>query len=123
MKTITQEIKRNDARAEAILAHLLPNTTLLEPTEWYLNATTGSTVDPYRTRLNSVGRLDRPVQVLRKHRSSKTVQRVVRLSYHVVLVLEFDHDTDRSEYLFSHNLHVWGSVREDGGLNKIPFGS
>lgn len=71
----------------------------------------------------TVGHLDCSVQVLRKHRRSKTVECVVSLSDNVVLVLEFDYNANETEYLFPYDLHIWGGAREDCWLDKISLGS
>lgn len=108
---------------QRILPQLPPDTALLEPTEWHTRIQLVHTVDPCRTRLESVRSLNRSVQVLREDGCSKTVSGVVGLSDYVVLVLEFDDNADRTKDFFLDDLHVRGSVGEDGGSDEIPFGA
>ena len=68
------------------------------------------TIDPHRTRLESVRRLDCTVHVLREQGRSGTIKSAVGLSDYVLLVLEFDDNTNGTKDFFSDDLHVRGSV-------------
>lgn len=66
-------------------------------------------------------RLDCPVQVLREHGCGETVHCIVGLSNHVVLVLEFDDNTDRAKYFLLDDLHVRRGVRENSRFDEEAF--
>ena len=107
---------------QRVLAQLPSNTALLEPTKRHIRMQLVHAVNPRRTRLESVGRLDCPIQVLREHGCSKTVHRVVGQSDHVFLVFEFNDHTNGTENFFLDDLHVRGSVGENGRLDEVAFG-
>ena len=80
-----------------------------------------SRVNPNGTGLEFVCGLDCPVDVLREDGSSKTVDGVVGLTEDILIILELDDDTDGTEDLFFHDLHVWACVGEDGRLDEVTF--
>jgi hypothetical protein len=47
--------------------------------------------------------------------------RVICLPDHVLLVLEFDHDTYRTENLLTDDLHVRLDICEDGGFDEVTL--
>jgi len=67
------------------------------------------TIDPHR--------LDFTVQALREKGCSETIKNVVSLSDYAPLVLAIPAGPD----FFSDNLHVRGSVGEDGGSDEVAF--
>ena len=115
--------REKDALEQRIFTQLPPDTALLEPTEWHIRIQLVHTVDPRCTRLQSVRGLNCPVQVLREHSCSETVSGVVGLSDYVFLVLEFNDNTDGTKDFFLDDLHVGGSIGEDGGSDEVAFGA
>ena len=55
------------------------------------------------------------------HGGSKAVGGVVANADGLGLVLELGDGADRAEDLFLHDLHVFGHVGEDGGLDEVAL--
>jgi hypothetical protein len=75
------------------------------------------TVHPDGSSLEFVNSLQGTVDVLGEDGSRKTVKGVVGLADNIVLVLEFDDNSDGPEDLLLNDLHLWLGPREDRWLN------
>lgn len=78
-------------------------------------------VDPDGAGFQSVGDTDRGVQVARVHSSGETVGGAVAETNGIFLVLELGNRADRPKNLLLHNLHIFGHVGEDGGLDEVAL--
>jgi len=94
---------------------------LLVPTKWHVLVKRVRAIDPYRTCMQLVCNLKRACDIRREHRGGQTVQRVVRLAHHVVLVLKLDDDTNRPKNLFLDDAHVWPRFGKDGRLDPVAL--
>ena len=65
--------------------------------------------------------VQRAVDVLREHGGRQPIHGIIRLSDHVVVVLELDDDADWAKDLLLHDLHVFASLGEDRGLDKVAL--
>jgi hypothetical protein len=78
-------------------------------------------VDPDGTCLEGVGDLDGGVKVLGVEGGGETVRGRVAELDGLLLGLELGDRADGTEDLLLHNLHVFGDVGEDGGLNEVAL--
>lgn len=104
-----------------ILPLFPPNPTLLRPPKRNIRMYLIRTINPRRPRLKSMHEPQFPRNILHEHRCCEPRQWMVRLSKHVGVVLELDHDTDGPEDLFVDDSHVGRRARENGGLDPVPF--
>ena len=112
---------RRHSLVQSILAQLATDARLLVPTKWHVLVERIRAIDPYRTCTQLVCNLERARDIRREYRSGQTVQRVIRLAHHVVLVLELDDNTNRPKNLFLDDAHVWLRLGKDGRLDPIAF--
>jgi hypothetical protein len=78
-------------------------------------------VDPDGTGLEGVGDLDGGVEVLGVDGGGEAVRGRVTELDGVLLGLELGDRADRAEDLLLHDLHVFGDVGEDGGLDEVAL--
>jgi hypothetical protein len=76
---------------------------------------------PDGTSMQSVCRLNSPVDILGEYRAGQAVGSIVRLPDNVVVVVELDDDTNRPENLLADDLHFRFAVGENGWLDEIAF--
>ena len=79
------------------------------------------TIDPHRTRMQRMRKLDPPSDILREYRGGQTVQGVVCLAQHIFLVLKLNDDANWPEDLLLDDAHVWSRVGKDGWLNPVAL--
>lgn len=78
-------------------------------------------IDPDGARPQRVTDPDGGIEVRGMHRGGETVGGDVAQADGVGLVLELGNRADRAEDFFLHDLHVFGDVAEDGGLDEVAF--
>jgi hypothetical protein len=78
-------------------------------------------VDPDGTCLEGVGDLDGGVEVLGVDGGGETVRGRVAELDGVLLGLELGDRADGTEDLLLHDLHIFGDVGEDGGLDEVAL--
>jgi hypothetical protein len=103
------------------LTKLTANARLLVSTKGKLPVKRVVRVHPYSSRTERVRNLNSRVEVGRVYGSSEAVGRVVANRDGVLLGFELGDGADRAEDLFLHNLHVFGNVGEDGGLDEVTL--
>jgi hypothetical protein len=106
---------------QSIFAQLATDARLLVPTKWHVLVQRIRAIDPYRTCMQLVCNLERARDIRREHCGGQTVQRVVRLAHHVVLVLKFDDNTNRPKNFFLDYAHVWPRLGKDGRLDPVTL--
>jgi hypothetical protein len=115
-----QETERSSL-VQSIFTQLAADSRLLVPTKWHVLVQRIRAIDPYRTCMQLVCDLERARDIRREYSGGQTVQRVVRLAHHVVLVLKLDDDTNRPKNLFLDNAHVWPRLGKDGRLDPVAL--
>jgi hypothetical protein len=103
------------------LTQLAPNTRLLVATEWQRPVESVVRVDPDSSRTERVSHLDGRVEVGGVDSGGKTVRGRVGNLDDLGLALELGDCADGAENFFLLDLHVFGDVGEDGGLNEVPL--
>ena len=78
-------------------------------------------IDPDGTRPQRVADFNGGVDVGSVDRGGEAVGGDVAEADGVGLVLELGDGADGAEDLFLHDLHVFGDVAEDGGLDEVAF--
>ena len=73
--------------------------------------------------MQPIRRFNGPVDILREYRARQAIGGIVCLPDNILIVIEFDDNSDRSEDLLADDLHVGLAVGEDSRLDKIPFGA
>lgn len=114
-------MEEGDLLGKSVLAEFTTHTRRLESTERNGVVQHVRRVDPSGTSLELMCGFDRPVDVLREDSSSKTVDGVVGLADDILIILEFEDDTDGTEDLFLDDLHVGTDVTEDGWGDEVTL--
>ena len=78
---------------------------------------------PNSASVQPIRRFNGPIEILREYCARQAIGGIVCLSDDILIVVEFDNNSDRSEDLLADDLHVGLAVGEEGRLDEIPFGS
>jgi len=78
---------------------------------------------PNSASLQPVRRFNGPINILREYCARQAIGSIVCLPDDVLIVVELDNNSDRSEDLLAHDLHAGLAVGEDGRFDEIPFGA
>ena len=78
---------------------------------------------PNSASVQPIRRFNGPIDILREYCARQAIGGIVCLSDDVLIVVEFDNNSDRSEDLLADDLHVGLAVGEDSRLDEIPFGA
>jgi hypothetical protein len=113
--------KRRHVLVQGVFTQLAPDARLLVPTERHVRVQRVRAVDPHRTCMQQVRKLDCARDIPRKHRRCQTVQAVVCLAQHVFLVLKLDDHANWPEDLLLDDAHVWPRVGKDGWLDPVAL--
>ena len=78
-------------------------------------------IHPHGPRLERIADPNRRIQIIRVHGGREAVGARVADADGVLFGLEFRDAAHGPEDLFLHDLHVFGDVAEDGGLDEVAF--
>ena len=106
---------------QGVFTQFTPDARLLESTKWHARVQQVRTIDPGRTRMQRMRKLDPPGDILREYRGGQTVQAVVCLAQHIFFVLKLNDHADWTEDLLLDDAHVWPRVGKDGWLNPVAL--